>query len=369
MWTHTCRPTCTHIMPPHSHGRTLTWTHTHRQAHSHPPAFPSRQWPSRAIFLRPGHLVLALHQGPGERRRWLIYKVLLSRGFPWGPGPGCPMVCEQEISALHLEMLLTAGRGLRPGCVRTPRGARCGLHQVQRPACISISVVPWQRHCESCEGGRSIPDDGSCCPSLPGSSQTCVRPRLVSNMGWSSWLRARLPRAGLRGLISTPGAWEDETCQESLVPFSINKGKPLSQPSLWAGDTSTPPSASLGRTVSTSQPSLHLHGRLRKSQPFPIRKPRLPVHIPHMKRASMLIYAHFIYKMCTLIVCVQLISHFRLFVTPQTVCSPPGSSVHGILQARLLEWVAISFSRGSSQPRDQTHVSCVSYIGRWVLYH
>ena len=38
-------------------------------------------------------------------------------------------------------------------------------------------------------------------------------------------------------------------------------------------------------------------------------------------------------------------------------CSPPGSSVHGILQARILEWVAISFSRGSSQPRDQTQVT------------
>ena len=37
-------------------------------------------------------------------------------------------------------------------------------------------------------------------------------------------------------------------------------------------------------------------------------------------------------------------------------CSPPGSSVHGIFQARILEWVAISFSRGSSQPRDQTQV-------------
>ena len=44
-----------------------------------------------------------------------------------------------------------------------------------------------------------------------------------------------------------------------------------------------------------------------------------------------------------------------------------GSSVHGILQARMLEWVAISFSRGSSRPRDRTHVSCDSYIGRWVL--
>jgi len=41
-------------------------------------------------------------------------------------------------------------------------------------------------------------------------------------------------------------------------------------------------------------------------------------------------------------------------------CSPPGSSVHGILQARILEWVTIPFSRGSSQPRDQTHVSCIA---------
>ena len=39
-------------------------------------------------------------------------------------------------------------------------------------------------------------------------------------------------------------------------------------------------------------------------------------------------------------------------------CSPPGSSIHGILQARILEWVAISFSRGSSRPRDRTQVSC-----------
>ena len=38
-------------------------------------------------------------------------------------------------------------------------------------------------------------------------------------------------------------------------------------------------------------------------------------------------------------------------------CSLSGSSVHGILQARILEWVAISFSRGSSQPRDRTQVS------------
>ena len=53
------------------------------------------------------------------------------------------------------------------------------------------------------------------------------------------------------------------------------------------------------------------------------------------------------------------------------VCSPLGSSVHGVFQARILEWVAISFLRGSSQPRDQRHVSYVSCnsIGRQVLYH
>ena len=41
-------------------------------------------------------------------------------------------------------------------------------------------------------------------------------------------------------------------------------------------------------------------------------------------------------------------------------CNSPGSSVHEILQARILEWVAISFSRGSSQLRDQTQVSCIA---------
>ena len=50
-------------------------------------------------------------------------------------------------------------------------------------------------------------------------------------------------------------------------------------------------------------------------------------------------------------------------------CSPPGSSVCGIFQARILEQTSISFSKWSSQPRDRTHVSYVSCIGRWILYH
>ena len=52
-------------------------------------------------------------------------------------------------------------------------------------------------------------------------------------------------------------------------------------------------------------------------------------------------------------------------------CSPPGSSVYGIFQGRLLEWVAMPCSRRSSQPRDRTCISYISYvscIGRWVPY-
>ena len=57
---------------------------------------------------------------------------------------------------------------------------------------------------------------------------------------------------------------------------------------------------------------------------------------------------------------VKLLSHVWLFATP------PGSSVHRIFQATVLEWVVISFSRGSSRLRDQIHIS---YIGRLIIYH
>ena len=50
-------------------------------------------------------------------------------------------------------------------------------------------------------------------------------------------------------------------------------------------------------------------------------------------------------------------------------CSPPGSSVHGILQARILKWVALPSSMGSSRPGDRTCVSHISCTGRWVPYH
>ena len=62
---------------------------------------------------------------------------------------------------------------------------------------------------------------------------------------------------------------------------------------------------------------------------------------------------------------VQSLSGIQLFCDPMD-CSLPVSSVHGISQAKTVEWVAIFYYRGSSQPRDQT---CISCIGRWILYH
>ena len=64
--------------------------------------------------------------------------------------------------------------------------------------------------------------------------------------------------------------------------------------------------------------------------------------------------------------CVCVLSHVRL--CDPTDCSPSGSSVHRIFQARILAWVAISYFRGSSRLRDGTCVSCVSCIGRRIVY-
>ena len=61
----------------------------------------------------------------------------------------------------------------------------------------------------------------------------------------------------------------------------------------------------------------------------------------------------------------MLVTQLCLILCNPMNCSLPDSSVHGILQARILEWVAVPFSRGSSQPRDQTQVSCIA--GRFFL--
>ena len=69
------------------------------------------------------------------------------------------------------------------------------------------------------------------------------------------------------------------------------------------------------------------------------------------------------------LVCMRAKSlQLRLTLCDPMECTFPGSSVHGILQARMLECVCMSSSKRSSRPRDQTRVSYVSCIGRWVLY-
>ena len=72
--------------------------------------------------------------------------------------------------------------------------------------------------------------------------------------------------------------------------------------------------------------------------------------------------------------CSKLCMHAESLQSCPTLYDPmdhsrPGSSVHGILQARILEWIALSSFRGSIRPRYQTCISYVSCIGRQVLYH
>ena len=65
----------------------------------------------------------------------------------------------------------------------------------------------------------------------------------------------------------------------------------------------------------------------------------------------------------------MLVSQSCLTLCDPVDCSPPGFSVHGIPQARILEWVAISFSRGYFPPKDRTRVCCVSCTGRQIVFH
>ena len=66
--------------------------------------------------------------------------------------------------------------------------------------------------------------------------------------------------------------------------------------------------------------------------------------------------------------CAQLLQLYPTHCDPRD-CDPPGSFVHGILQASVLEWVAMLSSRGSSQPRDRTHIFCVSQHYRQILWY
>ena len=74
------------------------------------------------------------------------------------------------------------------------------------------------------------------------------------------------------------------------------------------------------------------------------------------------------------VMCTRACVHAQSLSVVSTLCDPkdstlPGSSIHEIILARILGWVAISSSRGSSLSRDQTCISSVSCIRRQILYH
>ena len=77
------------------------------------------------------------------------------------------------------------------------------------------------------------------------------------------------------------------------------------------------------------------------------------------------IYINMCYINITYYAVLLLISKSRPTFCDPMDCSLPGSSVHGVSQTSILEWVAISFFRGTFRPKDQTHVSCLA--GRLLI--
>ena len=90
-----------------------------------------------------------------------------------------------------------------------------------------------------------------------------------------------------------------------------------------------------------------------------------------LQRTNMRFRSFYNYKCVCVCVCVCVHGHAWLCLTlyNHMDCSFLGPSVLGIFKARILEWVAVSSSRGSSWFRDWTHASRVSCIDRWILYH
>ena len=113
---------------------------------------------------------------------------------------------------------------------------------------------------------------------------------------------------------------------------------------------------------SLSEPELATHPETERVMPKIPLAPLTSV-VPNGQRISYLTAAAFAADSFSITVlsevCV-LVSLLCLTLCDPMDSSPPGSSVHGILQARMLEWVAIPFFRGSSRPRDQPQVSCIA---------
>ena len=153
-----------------------------------------------------------------------------------------------------------------------------------------------------------------------------------------SWKPGALSRALVSGLLG---------CQV------LGSGRPGSQPSTWLRVGSlNPPVKELEAPVPTCRATI--------MTPLPSQEESGPHSITEWK-----IQGHRFPLTCLRAKSLQ----SCLTLCDPVDCSPPGSSVGRILQARILGWVAMPSSGGCSQPRDQTCVSYVSYSGKQVLYH
>ena len=79
-----------------------------------------------------------------------------------------------------------------------------------------------------------------------------------------------------------------------------------------------------------------------------------------MKYFAFLVFSYEVFRIYGYFTLTALVAQSYPTLCNPMDCSPPGSSVHEIFQAKILEWVAISFSRGSSQLRDRTRVFCIA---------
>ena len=149
----------------------------------------------------------------------------------------------------------------------------------------------------------------------------------------------------------------------------------------------THPSYRPTRTPITAQ--LHLYFHISASPGLPLRLcgseiPLLflcltPSYSPiRFRPYPLLTFTLLLSFVCISYVCM--LSHVQFFMAPWIVCSPPGSSVHGIFHTKIQELVATSYSRGGGRrrgrvervfltPRDQAPFSCISCTDKWILYH
>ena len=72
------------------------------------------------------------------------------------------------------------------------------------------------------------------------------------------------------------------------------------------------------------------------------------------------VYMVFTFKVTYIYMCVYIYTHVKVTESSLTLCDPMDHTVHGILHSRILQWLDVPFSRGSSQPRDRTQVSCIA---------